>query len=297
MNAQACFDFHQLKTWTPKSDVRLLDAQDRVASLEGVRITDAAVFTALLWFVGPSGCFPSHASLSERAHVSTATVKRSLSKLRGLGLISWTRSSGTAGNRYSFHRRELFRRQPQRAATSSREREAPPPRRLAPELVPPAPIQIAHSEPSKSLKVSDEDRVGDTEAPLAGGDTAPAAADKAESAPIRAEIKATIGYMGASDPLPERLLGVAKAGSGTASDVVAWIASKAGRRIRSAGFFWAIRTELKEFVADRNELGAQEATGACEDCGKTVAAYLELCGDCSWTREARREAAKVDSAC
>ena len=293
MNSQSCFDFHQPKNWTPKRDLRLLDAQDRVAGLSGVRITDAAVFTALLWFVGPSGCFPSHASLSERAHVSTATVKRSLSKLRGLGLISWTRSSGTAGNRYSFHRRELFRRQPQRAEALNLEHRP----QTKPAAPPRAAAQIAQFEPCKSLNLSDEDRVGDTEAALAGGDTAPAAADKAESAPIRAEIKATIGYMGASDPLPERLLAVAKGGGGNAGDVVAWIVSKAGRRIRSAGFFWAIRTELKEFVADRKRVATSEAMGACEDCGKPVAAYLDACGACAWARESDRTAEALAKAC
>jgi len=268
VQTQSCFPFHTPATWTPKDDLRLLAAQERVAALEGVRLTDAAVFVALLWFAGPAGCFPAHASIADRAHVSLATVKRSLAKLRALGLVSWVRQSGTPGNRYTFHRPELFR------PTPRPERSPQHPHSIPNSTPSAAPPKIAQSEPSKSLKVSDETEREDTEAALAGGED--------DAAEVGEEIRHAVGFLGASDPLPRRLLRLAATMGGTKDQVIGWIRANAGKRLRSPGFFWAIRSELKEWVGEAQGAVTAEMRGECEDCGRPIDAYLSRCGDCEW---------------
>ena len=177
---QLSFAFHQPSGWSPKAaGLKLLQISEIIRRQDGLGLADAAIYTALCWFAGKAGCYPSHESIADRAGVSIATVKRSLSKLRESGFVSWERQSGRRGNRYRFHRAEEFR-SPCRPRGSNRLGSSH------------ARKKIAQIEPYKSLKMSDKQEREEQEA-SPGGLAKQEACSPEPAGPVKEALEEAVG--------------------------------------------------------------------------------------------------------
>lgn len=70
------------------------------ARTKGITPQFKDVLMKLATFYGPRGCFPALATLADAARASVKTVQRALAWAASNGLLTWTNSTGRAGNRF-----------------------------------------------------------------------------------------------------------------------------------------------------------------------------------------------------
>lgn len=292
---QLAFAFYSPFSWSPKDEgLKLLQIQDRLRRLSGVKLSDSAVFVALCWFSGAQGCFPSHESLADRSGLSLSTVKRSLERLRAEGLVSWTRQSRERGNRYRFHRPELFRIGPKLASSS---RHTPTESRATPgKAGTPAAARIsgpslegqkiAQNELSKSLKLTSDSRGRESEAR-----SSERAKHARDAEPVRNALEEALGTtLPKKDPLPGAMAELGARSGAPPELIAAWIGAKAaGRRdIRGFGFFLhAMRAEFDDWSREQIDHERSEAERKRSEHEEALRRMTEV-SQCEADRAARR---------
>ncbi len=226
---QLAFGFHQPPNWTPyRKTRRVRITAESLARRTDLRPVDKAVFSFLEKIGGEAGTpFPAHATIAEMCGISLSTVKRSLTRLKTQGLVSWKRRSGMRGNAYYFHK--LAWEQPAVHAPRAARR---------------APTKIAHFDQRRIAQPEPRQEQERKEERPSGR--------SAETA--RETLAQVTGKkIPASDPLPGQLVDQAEAIGAKEADLVEWIEAKGeekakrGARIYSPGFFVKCFGDFREW--------------------------------------------------